>query len=135
MGKSCSRENERGSAGVKLTIVLIILFLAANAGYNYIPTAYQAESFKSEMYTAVVQGVAMPNRGVTPVDSVKERLNRAARKNEIPPDAFMEVKQVNKRIQAHVVYTKPVSILPFGIYTYDYHFDYTATPTGFLLND
>lgn len=135
MSKYCKSKNERGSAGVKLIMIMVGFFLAGNAGFNYIPVAYEAENFKSEMYTAVVQGLAMPNRGITPVDSVKERLKRAARTNELPPDFYMDVKQINKSLQAHVIYSKPVSILPFGIYTYNYHFDHTATPTGFLLRD
>lgn len=129
------RHKERGGAGVKLTIILVILFLAAHAGFNYIPVAYAAESFKSEMYTAVVQGLAMPGRDLTPVDAVKQRVQRAARANDIPEDALLEVKQVNKTVQAHVIYDKPVNILPFGLYTYNYHFDHTATPTGFLLKE
>ena len=135
MSKSKYKHNERGGAGVKLTIVLVILFLIGHAGINYIPVAYSAESFKSEMYTAVVQGLAMPGRGMSPVDAVKERVLRAAKSNDVPEDAVMDVKMVNKVVQAHVVYTKPVSILPLGVYTYDYHFDHTATPTGFLLKE
>ena len=134
MSKNKNRQNERGGAGVKLTIIMVILFLAAHGGYNYVPVAYSAESFKSEMYTAVVQGLAVPGR-MSPVEAVKTRIQRAAVANEIPEDAVMEVKEVNRVVQAHVVYTKTVSILPLGLYTYDYHFDYTATPTGFLLKD
>lgn len=134
MSKNKNRNNERGGAGVKLTIVMVVLFLAAHGGYNYIPVAYSAESFKSEMYTAVVQGLAVPGR-MSPVDSVKTRIQRAAVANDIPEDAVMDVKVVNKVVQAHVVYTKTVNILPLGLYTYSYHFDHTATPTGFLLKN
>lgn len=135
MSKIKDRCSERGSAGAKLTFVLVVLFLVGHAGINYIPAAYEAESFKSEMYTAVVQGLAVPGRGLTPVDMVKERIQRAARANGVPDNAVMDVKMVNKMVQAHVVYTKPVSILPLGIYTFDYNFDHTATPTGFLLKE
>lgn len=134
MSKIQDRHNERGGAGVKLVIILTVLFLAAHGGYNYIPVAYSAESFKSEMYTAVVQGLAVPGR-MSPVDSVKIRIQRAAVANEIPDDAVFEVKVVNKVVQAHVAYTKKVNILPLGLYSYDYHFDHTATPTGFLLKN
>lgn len=134
MSKIQDRHNERGGAGVKLVIILTVLFLAAHGGYNYIPVAYSAESFKSEMYTAVVQGLAVPGR-MSPVDSVKIRIQRAAVANEIPDDAVFEVKMVNKVVQAHVAYTKKVNILPLGLYSYDYHFDHTATPTGFLLKN
>jgi hypothetical protein len=134
MSKNKNRNNERGGAGVKLTIIIVVLFLAAHGGYNYIPAAYSAESFKSEMYTAVVQGLAVPGR-MSPVESVKTRIQRAAVANEIPEDAVMEVKEINKVVQAHVVYTKKINILPLGLYTYNYHFDHTATPTGFLLKN
>ena len=133
MSKNIQRHNERGGAGVKLLSILMILFLAAHAGFNYVPVAYSAESFKAEMYTAVVQGLAMPGRSSTPVDAVKERVKRAVRANDVPADAYIDVKQVNKIVQAHVTYNQPVEILPLGLYTYNYHFDHTATPTGFLL--
>ncbi len=47
------RQSERGSAGTKFAITMVIILLVANAGYNYVPTAYDAESLKSEMSTAV----------------------------------------------------------------------------------
>jgi hypothetical protein len=126
--------SERGAAGIKLLLVLAVLILIANAGYNYIPIAYQGESFKQDMQTAVVQGMAVPP-GVTVTDMVKGKLKRALLSNDIPHDAFVEVKPINNAVQARVVYTKKVPILPFGIYTYKYHFDNTATPTGFLMKD
>jgi hypothetical protein len=126
------RGSERGGAGVKFLIVVVVLFLAANAGYNYIPVAYAAESMKSDMQTAVLQGLALPGR-INPVDNVKSRLQTAMRVNDLPADALMEVKQNGNSMTAHVVYTKEVNILPFGIYRYTYHFDQTVTPTGFLL--
>ncbi len=135
MSKIKYKHNERGGAGVKLTAVLVVLFLVGHAGLNYVPVAYSAESFKSEMHTAVVQGLAMPGRGITAVDAVKARVQRAAKSNDVPEDAVMDIKMVNKVVQAHVVYTKSVNILPLGLFTYDYNFDHTATPTGFLLKD
>jgi len=126
------RGSERGGAGVKFLIVVVVLFLAANAGYNYIPVAYAAESMKSDMQTAVLQGLALPGR-INPVDNVKSRLQTAMRVNDLPADALMEVKQNGNSMTAHVVYSKEVNILPFGIYRYTYHFDQTVTPTGFLL--
>lgn len=124
--------NERGGTGVKLTAVLVSLFLLAHAGFNYIPVAYDGESFKQEMQTAVVQGLALPNGG-KPVETTKARILKAAAQNNVPADAFIEVKQVNTVIQARVAYARQAEILPFGLYAYTYVFDYTATPTGFLL--
>ncbi len=124
---------ERGGAGVKLLIVLMVLILIGNAGLNYVPVAYEAQSFKQEMQTAVVQGLALPSNSGKPADLIKVRLARAAKANDLPIDTFMDVRQVNNVIQARVYYSKPIVILPLGIYTYDYEFDHTATPTGFLV--
>lgn len=128
------RKSEAGSANTKLILVLLALFLVGNAGYNYIPTAYDGESFKQEMQTAVVQGLAAP-QGVTPVDLIKSKIQKAIIANNIPSDAIVQVKPANNSISAHVSYTKQVNLLPFGLYKYQYKFDNTATPTGFLLKD
>ena len=70
---------------------------------------------------------------MNPVDNVKTRVTKAIQENNIPADAVVEVKQVGNAITARVAYSKQVNILPFGIYKYNYKFDYTATPTGFLM--
>ncbi len=125
------RSSERGGAGVKFLIIAVVLFLIGNAGIQFIPVAYNGESLKQDMHAAVVQGLAMPGR-LSPIDMVKQKIQNSIQSNEVPPDAFVEVKQVNKVVQAHVAYTKEVPILPFGIYNYQYEFDHTATPTGFM---
>jgi len=127
-----NRESERGSAGAKFLAVFAALLLAANGAYNYVPVAYEAESLKTEMQTAVVQGLAMPGK-MNPVENVKAKIIRAAQINEVPADAIIDVKQQGNAITAHVTYTKQVNVLPFGMYKYNYLFDHTATPTGFLL--
>ncbi len=126
-----NRSSERGGASTKFLIVAVVLVLIGNAGYQFIPVAYNAESLKQDMQTAVVQGLAMPGR-MTPVEMVKQKIQGSVQSNNIPADAFVEVKQTGNLIQAHVVYTKEVPILPFGIYNYQYQFDHVATPTGFL---
>lgn len=126
------RSRERGSAGVKFAVFLTVLILGGHAGYNYIPVAYDAESLKSDMSAAVLQGLAMPGK-VNPVDNVKARVVKALQTNSAPADATLSVTQQGNVIQARVTYTKNVAILPFGIYNYQYKFDNTATPTGFLL--
>lgn len=123
---------ERGSAGVKLLIVIAVLLLAAHAGYNYVPVAYDAASLKSDMDTAVLQGLALPGK-INPVDNVKERIAKAIVVNNIPKEATIDVKQVANGLNARVTYSEPVNILPFGLYKYNYAFDYTSTPTGFLM--
>ena len=130
-----NQTSERGGAGVKLLLVLLVLILVANAGYNYIPVAYDGENFKQEMQTAVIQGVSMPGGNMTATDVVKNKLQRAALNNNLPVNAVIDVKPLNNVIQAHVSYVKPVNMLPFGLYKYNYQFDNTATPTGFLFKD
>jgi hypothetical protein len=123
--------NERGSAGVKLTIVLFLLFLVGYAGYNFIPVAYQGASFKEDMHTAVLQGSALP--GGNPVGTTQERLKRLAQANNLPPETVIEVKQVSGGLHARAAYSKTVNILPLGIYKYNYRFEHTETPGGFLM--
>jgi len=126
------RESERGSAGTKFAITMVIILLVANAGYNYVPIAYEAESVKSEMSTAVLQGLATPGK-LSPVDNVKARIQRALIVNHVPENAILDVKQAGAAVTARVAYSKEVGILPFGIYNYIFVFDHTATPSGFLL--
>ena len=130
--KPSASENERGSAGVKFLIVFAVILLVAHAGYNYVPVAYEAESLKTDMQTAVVQGLALPGK-VNPVENVKARILQSAQRNDVPADVVIDVKQAGNILTAHVVYQKDVNILPFGIFRYKYQFDHTATPTGFLL--
>ena len=126
-----NRRRERGGAGIKLVLVLAVLILIGHALINFIPVAYNGASFKEEMQTAVVQGSALPSAG-DPLGVTKVRLKKVAAANSIPPDAFIEVKQVSNVLQARVAYSQKITILPFGIYTYHYQFDHTATPAGFL---
>ncbi|MCY7376083.1 MAG: hypothetical protein LH472_08945 [Pyrinomonadaceae bacterium] len=130
--KQNNKKSERGGAGVKMVAVLAVLFLVGHAGFNYVPTAYQGQGFKQDMQTAILQGMAVPP-GVQPVDMVKGRLLKAIAANGLPPNVVYEVKPGKEGVTAHVAYSKAVPILPFGIYTYNYQFDHTATPTGFLL--
>lgn len=130
-----NRKSEHGGAGVKLAMVLAVLFVIAHACFNYIPIAYEGENFKQDMQTAVVQAVALPGANITAVDSVKRRVLAAAANNNVPTNAVIEVKQVGNVVQAHVKYVKQVDILPFGMYKYNYQFEKTATPTGFLFKE
>lgn len=136
MNKSIkNRKSERGGAGVKALIVIALLALAFNALVNYVPVAYNGANLKEEMQTVVVQGSALPAANQKPTDVVKNRLKKVLADNDIPTDAFVEVKQNGGVIQARVAYAKQVSMLPFGIYKYNYQFDHTATPAGFLMKD
>lgn len=128
------RGSEYGGAGVKFLAIAAVLVLCAHAGYNYIPVAYEGASMRQEMDTAVVKGLAASGQ-LKPVDVVIASVRKAARDNNIPPDALIEIKPAGNVIQAHVSYTKPVNMLPFGMYKYKYNFDYLATPSGYLLKE
>ena len=127
-----NRESERGSAGVKALCAFAVIALVAHAGYNYIPVAYNGETVKTEMNTAILQGMTMPGK-VNMAENVKGRLQKTFVQNDVPADAIMDVKQAGTTVTARVAYVKQVNLLPFGIYKYAYTFDHTATPTGFLV--
>lgn len=124
--------SERGSAAIKFLLIFLVLVLAANAGFNYVPVAYQGASFKQEMDTAVVKGISAAGR-VKPMEAVAASIKKASFDYDIPDDAFVEIKPVNGVVEARVAYTRPVNMLPFGLYQYNYDFDYVAKPTGYLL--
>lgn len=126
------RSSERGSSGVKFLFVLMVIVLAANAGFNYVPVAYQGASFRQEMDTAVVKGLGASGR-INPLEAVTASIKKASFDYDIPGDAFVEIKPVNGVVEARVVYSRPVNMLPFGLYKYSYNFDYVARPTGYLL--
>lgn len=129
--KSAS-SGEYGGAGVKLLLVAVVLILLANAGYNFIPFAYKAESFRQDMQTAVVQAVAMPASYGKATEIAKRRILASAEENSIPADMVLEVKEQNKTVVARAHFVKKIPLLPFGIFNYDFVFDYTAAPSGFL---
>lgn len=122
---------EHGGAGVKFLIIFVALILAAHAGYNYVPVAYQGANFRQEMDTAVVKGLAASGQ-MKPLDVVQASIKRAMADNDIPATAVVEIKPAGNVIQAHVSYSKEVNMLPFGLYRYEYVFDHRAVPAGYL---
>ena len=126
------RISERGSAGIKLLLVAVVLIIVGNAGLNYIPVAYQGASFQQEMDTAVVKGLGASGR-INPLEAVKASIKKASFDYDIPEDAFVDIKPVNGIVEAHVIYSRQVDMLPFGMYKYAYNFNYLAKPTGYLL--
>jgi hypothetical protein len=130
-----NKNSQRGGAGLNVLIIFLILGLAGNAGYQYIPTAYNGETIKQEMNAAVLQAMALPPSQGDPVKVTRARIERVLQSNNAPVDAIVDVKMVNKAMQSRVSYTKKVSLLPFGIYDYDYNFDFTATSGGYLLKE
>src|SRR5688572_3468846 len=107
------RSSERGSAGAKFLIILVVLVLTAHAGYQYVPVAYQGASFRQEMDTAVVKGLAASGQ-MKPLDVVKAHIQKASNDYQIPASALVDVQPAAGHIRAHVSYEIPVNMLPFG---------------------
>jgi hypothetical protein len=126
-------ENQRGSAGSKLVITLVVIFLFAHAGYNLIPALYQSTEIKQELHTAIVQGSALPTTLGDPAVVTKGRIEKFLGNRGIN-GAIVEVKNQKGALTGSVKYTKDIDILPFGLYKYHYNVDYKETPVGFLLN-
>ena len=126
------RSSERGGAAVKFLLIFLVLAVLANAGYNYVPVAYEGASFRQEMDTAVVKGLGASGR-IQPLEVVTSSIKRASNDYNLPEDTFIEIKPVNGVVEAHVVYTREVNMLPFGLYKYNYNFVHHARPVGYLL--
>ena len=126
------RSSERGAAAVKFLLIFLVLVLVANAGFNYVPVAYEGASFRQEMDTAVVKALGASGR-IKPLEVVTATIKRASNDYNLPEDTFVEIKPVNGVVEAHVVYTREVNMLPFGLYKYEYNFDHLARPVGYLL--
>ena|SRR5688572_15765449 len=128
------RNNERGGAPIKVLFVFLVLALSLNAGINYVPVAYDGASFRQEMDTAVVKGLAASG-SMKPLEVVKASIQRASFDYNVPTDALVDIKPVNNVVEANISYTRPVSLLPFGLYTYNYNFHHHARPVGYLLKN
>lgn len=127
------RDSERGGAGVKFLIVVLVLFLLVHAGFAYIPAAYRAEDYKQRMNELVTNAFAMPNSPGSNPEVIKQRLRSYGNDYGVPIDALIKVDKLdNGGIKAHVRFVKEIELLPFNLYKYSYEFDHTATPNGFL---
>ena len=126
------RSSERGGAAVKFLLIFLVLALVGNAGWNYVPVAYEGASFRQEMDTAVVKGLGASGR-MQPMEIVTASMTRARKDYNLPEDTFIEVKPVNGIVEAHVVYSREVNMLPFGLYKYQYNFEHHARPVGYLM--
>ena len=126
--------SQRGSASAKFLALLVLIVLLAHAGYNYVPVAYNGAAFKQEMDTAVVKGLAASGR-IQPMEAVTAHIRKAANDYRIPADALIDIRPNQGHIAAHASYQQPVNLLPFGAYKYNYQFDYTAVPQGYLLKE
>lgn len=117
------RAGERGGTRLKFLIVLVLIAVVAYAGYQFIPVAYQANVYKSEVMQPAVDKAAIMGQST---GWVKDQLRASGKDYGVPPDAAITVEQTNGRMQARVQFTRPIS---FPGYTYQYSFDHTARST------
>jgi len=123
--KTFKRNNERGGARVKLIVFLIIFAVIIYAGYLYIPVSIDAYYFKDTMQNMVNQAAAQGSDA----NWVRDQLKKNAPDYHVPPEATIEASVQDKRVQAHVHFTRPI-VTP--VYTFGYEFDHTAQSTTFL---
>ena len=120
-----SRRNERGAGRLKLIIVLAIVALVGYMGFQYIPVAYQARTFKRLMddkvtFTAETPTIPADQKGPALINQLKT----SGKDYGVPPDAKMSHIYQNGELQVTVQFTRQINLLPG--FTYDYKFDYTA---------
>jgi hypothetical protein len=120
-----ARTTERGSARLKFLVVIAVIGVIAYAGYLYIPVAYQAYLLKDLMQhnvdVAATQGY--------PASWVKDQLTKAGKEYGVPPDAIIDPKQSDNRVEVRVQFERPIE---FPGFTYQYNFDHTVKSTAFL---
>ena len=117
--------SERGSANLKLLLVIVVIAIVAYAGYVYIPVSYNAYLFKDLMQQKVNTVAALGH----PANWVHEQLVKSAPEYNVPTDAEIIPALKDGRVEVHVQYTKPIE---FPGYIYEYTFDHTARSTEFL---
>jgi hypothetical protein len=117
--------DERGSARLKFLMVMAVIGIVAYTGYLYVPVAYNAYLIKDVMQhnvdVAVTQGY--------PASWVKDQLTKAGKEYGLPPNAVIDPKQRENRMEVRVQFVRPIE---FPGFTYQYNFDQTVKSTSFL---
>ena len=116
---------ERGGARLKFTIFLVIVIIAAYAGYMYIPVAIDAYYFKDAMQNKVNLAAAQGYDGAW----LTEQISKSKAEHNVPDNAVITPAQREGRVEVRVQFTRPIST---PVFTYNYDFDYTAQSTTFL---
>lgn len=126
-GTALPRAHESGGSRLSFLIVMALLIIGGLSAYRYVPVAYEAAEFKTEMQKTVDGAGAMGRTA----DWVTGEIVKNYPLYNVPPDADLKVDRLAKGgYQATVKFTRPIQVLGF---TYDYHFDKTVTTTGFLV--
>ena len=126
-----ARRNERGAARLKFILVLVVVLLVGYMGFQYIPVAYQAYTFKKFMNESADKAAAMSMPSEQKAPWLENELRVRAKEYNVPPDAKITRTYQDNQMQVTVQFTRQVNLLP-GIWTYDYNFDHTAKSSTFL---
>ena len=121
-----ARHAERGAARFKLIIIIAVVATLTYMAIQYVPVAYQASSYKSEMQTSLDTAVAMGHSS----EWVVSQLRAKAGENGVPANAEITPTVRDGRMEVTVKFTRTVNLLPG--FTYNYNFDYTAKSNQFL---
>jgi hypothetical protein len=123
-----ARHGERGAARLKFIVVLAVVALVAYMGVQYVPVAYQAYQFKKVMDDSTETASA----GGKSIEWLKGQIRSSANEYSVPPDSLKMTEPVIRdgRIEVTAQYTRPVNILPF--WTYNYNFEHTSKSSTFF---
>lgn len=120
-----ARASEQGSARLKFVILMAIFAVAAFAGFQLLPTAYEAYQLKDLMQTQVDTALGVGK----PPAWVRDQLLKNAKDYGIPADAVIEPQINDNRMEVRVRFTKPID---FQVFVWNYEFDYTAKSITYI---
>jgi hypothetical protein len=116
---------ERGGSRLNLLIWIVIIGAVAYVGYQYVPVAFRASTYKVYMQDTVDRGLAT-GQGISWVEN---QLRAGADNYGVPDSAVYKIEQRDGRIVANVHWTRPI---PLPGYIYQYNFDHTVRSSGFF---
>ena len=129
------RMRQRGAVSWQFLLTMLIIILLVNAGYHYIPLAYNTKAYEDVMQQTVNQAALLPTSGnQDAADVTQKQLKRLAAEYNLPEDVSIKAKQIEGQhnVQATVEFNEPVALLPFSLYDYDYQFSRTVKSKNLL---
>jgi len=125
-----ARDNERGAGRLKLILVLAVVGLIGYMGFQYIPVAYQAYTFKKFMSENAEKAAASTLATEQKGPWIENQLRTSAKDYGVPPEAKITHVFQGNQMEVTVKFTRPINLLPG--FTYNYNFDHSAKSSTFL---
>ena len=119
------RATEHGGSRFNFILVMAVIAIAAYAGYQYVPVAYQASQLKVFMKDTVDNAVVTDKNAAWAEDQLRRNLKNYG----APETALITVAAREAHLEAHVEYSVPIPLL---VTTYEYKFDHTARSAGVM---